>query len=716
MKYGKILKIAAYVLILSLFCIACASCSSNGTQSKNDSSNKSSDTTKGKTDMNMDIVNVKDFGAKDFIEPVECKLDETDTVVAVNGIGNLSVGDNVRIANGVKTGIPGVDLRAEIIAIEGNKITLDRNSYSSITTKLYIDSTDAFKKAFDYANSNDVDVVIPEGNYYVDSQVNRQVFIQTNVKCEGKIYTTNKGRIPLFIISRKEEPIEIRGSSIAGSLEAGTKKIPELGQYAGYDVMFQSSEILMLRNNGVGAFYSKNEANRIKSDGSLAVEMVESYNNKNLLLISLYKQEKELKIDGLNVLCLEKTATDLGKTIIEVNRSNVTFDNLILDNENLEKEIGQYLGVLINESVNVTLNNSKIRGFMRQGLGYPVRPQVTLYVTLNNTDISYARHAISGMYDNYTTINGGSYEAYAGVIDRHWGHNLTVNDAIIKGEGAAFCCDGGNLTVNNCDITTGYYRLMTRRDCPSFKGNLEIKNTKVIYTGTSNFKLYYSPAITFDHDADLYNPNLIIENLKLELVNYLPVVDIYHIENPVNINYTPQKLPETIWVKDLYITGKDDIKLKNTYFRMLSSTSKYYSEGTPDIYLENIKINSESSIYNYDGLIAYHIYPDNTEITDTHFNLEVKNCGTLSFEIVPAILGDILVENCKIVKYSYYGDLLKDWPNNTVWWQKGTGKTVFKNVKFDRTGLSPSTIYIMNDAEFENCEFTNFGTIDYMNF
>lgn len=112
----------------------------------------------------------------------------------------------------------------------------------------------------------------------------------------------------------------------------------------------------------------------------------------------------------------------------------------------------------------------------------------------------------------------------------------------------------------------------------------------------------------------------------------------------------------------------------------------------------------------------YYIDPENTELANTHFNMEIKNCGTLSFELVPTILGDMNIENCKIVKYGYYGDLTKDWPDNTAWWQKGKGKTIFKDVKFDRTGLSPSTIYIMNDVEFEDCEFTNFGTIDYMDF
>jgi len=731
-KNKKISKIISIMIIISLSLILCVSCSpDNGIKVDNDSKNASSssintpdtakdkiDENKDKTKGNQDMVSVAEYGAKDFVEPIECKLDETDVVIATNGIGNLCVGDNVRITCGVKTGDPGVDLLAKVTAIDGKKITLDRKSYSSITTKLYIDSTEAFKKAFDYANSDDIDVLIPEGNYYVDSQVNKKVVIQTNVKCEGKIYTTNKGTVPLFTISRKEEPIFINGSSIAGSLEAGTKRIPEIEKYVDYDVIFKSKEILMPRNNNIGEYYTKNEANRINSDGSLMVEMAESYNNKNLLQMSLHKKERALKLENLNVLCIDKALTNLGKHIIEVGRSDVTFENLLLDNENLQKENGQHTGVLICEAVNVTINNSKIRGFMRQGLGYPVRPEVALYVTLNNTDISYARHAVSGMCDNYTTINGGSFEAYGGVIDTHWGHNLTVNNAKISSDSTPFCVDGGKLTINNCDITTGHYMMINRRmDTPSLT-DVEIKDTKVKYTGTANFSLVHGQATQYDHnDASLYNPNLTVENVRIEIINPIPLVDIYYVYTPMDKKYTMQKLYERIRVKDLYITGKDDAKLKNTYFRMMPSTSKYYWEGNPDIYLENIKVNRDAnSVNNYDGLIAYYLHPDNTEVKNTHFNMEVRNCGTLSFEIVPAILGDMLIENCKIVKYSYYGDLLKDWSNNPVWWQKGTGKTVFKNVKFDRTGLSPSSIYIMNDAEFENCEFTNFGAIDYMNF
>ena len=813
MKCKSLLSIMTTLLSLILFTVVCYAIPLDNESNVSNSYGIASE--------NSNAVNVTDYGAKDFVEPIECQLNGTNVIAVANGIGNLSVGDNIKIINGVgirgthkvkltltglpskpikvffsmyysssgtydldpanhtlkdimdmlvsdsrlnqywtitriddvtieaeskaendltqktatqlygiaakqpdetydgtwsmeilRVGSPGVDLTAKITTIEENNIILDKKCGSTTTTKAYLDSTQAFKDAFNFANSNNYDVVIPDGNYYIDSDI----YIQTNVRSTGKLYTSNKGTNSLFIISRKESPVKINGSSIAGSLEAGTRNIPELEQYADYDVIFDSQERIMWRNNGVGQFYSKREANRINSDGSLLVDLAESYNDKSLLTMNLYKTESPIRLEGLDILCIDNTITARGKNIIQVKRSDVTFDSLILDNENLSTKEGQNTGIGISDVVNIVINDSKIRGFMLDGYGYPVLVSRTLYVMLNNTAISEARHAVAGNADNYTIINGGSYEGYSGTLDSHWGHNYTVNNATVKG---SIVYDGENFTINNCNITTESPTLIGRRmDCPTIKGNVEIKDTTVTYTGTSDFNFYRAELTDFRHDAEIYNPNLIIENVKLVLENDIPAVDIYAINHHLNAVYIMQKLPETIRVKDLYITGKDDAKLDNTHYRMMAATNMYYT-GNPNIYLENIKINRNIQLdgsMNYDGEIAYSFLPNNTSIPDTHYNVEMKDCGTLSVNIVPTILGDMIIDNCIIVNYSYAGDLTNDWPNNPVWWAKGKGKTVFKNIKFDRTGLATSSISVMNDAEFENCEFINYGTIDYMDF
>ena len=662
------------------------------------------------------IVYVTDHGAKSFVEPVVCQLNGTSTIVATDGISNLSVGDVVRIANGAEDGDPGVDLIANIIVIDGNEIILDKVCGSEIITDVYIDSSQAFKDAFNYANSNNYDVVIPEGNYYVDSGV----YIQTNVTCAGKIYTSNKGNAPLFKIEHKEGPLILPGTTISENLEAGTTDIPELAQYVNCDVIFDSNERIMWRNNNPGEFYVKEEINRIKSDGSLMVGLAESY-NEPLRQIVLFQVESPITVEGLNILCIDDTITNYGKSIVVVERSDVTFNRLILDNENLSMEKGQNTGINVSYAVNVTLNNSMVRGFKLNGLGYGVIAWRTLYLTLNNTEVCETRHAVTGNGDNYTTINGGSYEGYGGSIDSHWGHKYTVSNATITSinGGVAFAYDGEGFTIDNCNITTDYPTLVYRRmDCPTIKGNVDIKNSTVTYKGTDSYFTFYSAKLTdFNHGAEIYNPNLIVDNVDLVLENSTPIVDIYNINHDANYEYTMQKLPETIRVKDLYITGMNDSKLRSTYFRMIAATNMYFT-GNPEVYLENIIINRDTSpgSLNFDGEISYYLDPDNTVIPDTHYKIDVKNCGILSAYIIPTILGDMLIEDCDIIEYIYEGDLTNEWPNNPIWWHKGTGKTTFRNVKFDRTDLPASSIFIMNDVEFENCEFTNYGTIDYMDF
>lgn len=632
---SNITKIAP-MYIMGLFSTGCKSHIINGMSdaSKNEvNANKSSD---NNSHGSSGIVYVTDYGAKDFGAPVECQLDGTNIIVAKSEISNLSVGDNIRIINGMEAGKLSKDLTAKIIAINGENIKIDKECGNSIFAKVYIDSTEAFKTACRCANAKNYDLVIPEGNFYVDCDIN----IKTNVKCNGKIYTSNKGNIPLFIISRKEEPIKISGSSIAGNLYAGTKCIPELKQYVHHDVIFNSQEIIMWRNNNPGEFYTKNEINRINSDGFLMVEMIESYNDKSMLTLSLYKKERPICLEGLNIMCIENTITDGGKSIIAVRRSDVIFRQLVLNNENLDKKSSQRSGVNIMNAVNVTLDNCKISGFMLDGLGYGVTGINTLNLTLNNTEIRKTRHAVANRHDNYTTINGGSYEGYGGTLDSHWGHNYTVNNAEINGY-RAFSYDGSNLTIYNCRIVTDYHVLVNRRmDCPTIKGDVVVKNSVVNYTGNKDFVFYHTRLTDFAHDAEeICNPNLIIENVELVLKNEIPIVYIYAVDWDINAEYIDQKLPKTIKVSGLKIAGENDSKLENTRFRIIASvTNKYYS-GNPEVYLEKITFNRNNILDNnigYDGEIIYNIHTENgaTEIPNTYFNVKVKDCGTLFIKTI----------------------------------------------------------------------------------
>ncbi len=712
MKLRKCLPIIA-TMVLGLLAVGCDINVSN-----KPFDNDNTKTTSGKSKQeNLRAVNVKDHGAKDFVEPIKCQLDGTNTIVAKSNLGSLSAGDYVIIINGAKPGRQGEHLAARVKAIDGANIILDRKCGSTILTKVYIDSTRAFSKAFSYANATNFDIIIPEGSYYVDGNIT----IETNVTCKGKLYTTNKGDSPLFIIARRGNPIKIKGNDIAGNLQAGVLHIPELEQYVLYDVILKSQELLMWRNNNPGEFYTKNETNRINIDGSLQTELLENYYDKSLLTLSLYKQEDPIKVEGLNIVCIDDAITGSGKSIVAIKRSDVTVKGLILKNENLRRTDGQRSGVNIAEAVNVVLDDCEISGFMLDGLGYGVTVINTLKATLNNTKISNTRHAVTGRHDNHTTINGGIYEGYLGTFDSHWGHNYTVNGCVMLGI-RAIQYDGMNFTVNNCDITTEFpYLIYRRMDCPSIGGDVTVKNSKITYTGDSDFVFYLSRLTDFKHEAEeIANPNLIVEDVELILENDIPVVDIYTLSSNLGSDYEKQTLPDVIQIKNLYITGKENKGLRNTCFKMKASASMHYS-GNPDILLDNIKINrdmEEDDSIGYDGEIVYYMDPEHaeTEVPDTHYNMKIKDCGKLSVSIVPAILSDMLIENCTVIDYKQFGDLVDDWRKNSIWWYKGIGKTVFKNVSFDRTGLLPASLVIMNDAEFENCLFTNYGTVDYIDF
>jgi hypothetical protein len=342
-------------------------------------------------------------------------------------------------------------------------------------------------------------------------------------------------------------------------------------------------------------------------------------------------------------MCIDNAITNGGKAIVKVERSDVTFNGLAVDNENLSKVYGQRTGINIGYTVNVTLNNSTIRGFMLDGLGYGVSAIKTLYTTLNDVVISNTRHAVTGNGDNCTTIDGGSYKGYGGTIDSHWGYNYVVENATVEAEegGRVFAFAGDDLTIRNCNVITDYRILVYRRsDTPSIKGEVAIINTTVTYTGdeaNNDFTFYRINQTEFNHEATLYNPNLIIENVELVLDDDIGVVNIYDIDHDVAEEYTMQRLPDFIAVDGLHITGVNDTELENTYFNMMPATSMYYA-GSPEVYLEDIIVNTGSS---YDGQILCSFDPDNTEVPDTLYNIHVRDCGTLHIiPAMPSILGE----------------------------------------------------------------------------
>jgi len=601
-------------------------------------------------------VDVTDYGAKDFGTPVRCQLNRTKTIVATSGIGNLSVGDYVRVANGTQSGDPGVDLYARISSINGNQITLNKTCGTSIITDVYIDSTQAFKNAFTYANSNNYPVYIPEGNYFVDSDVR----IQTDVTCEGCIYTSNKGTTPLFRITRKN--IEtIISPPFDESVEAGTDYIPELAPYSGYDIVFDSRCPYMYRNNGgIQEICYKEETNRILSGGYLYAGLAETYYNTYPLDLVLFPIEDPITIDGLNIRCIDNTVTSSGKSIVMISRSDITLDNLVLINDNLSFENGQRCGVNISYAVNVTLNNPIIQGFNLNGLGYGVSIIKTLNTTLNNAQISDTRHAVTGNGDSYTTINGGSFGGYGGTIDSHWGHNFLLLNAVINCEeyqgvgGKPITYAGDNLCIEGCDITTDYRILVTRRtDTPFFGGDLLIADTTITYTGdsqNSDFTIYRANQFEFDHNCDLFNPNLILDDVTIYLDEDISRVKIYDIDHDVDASYQTQVLPELIQAVGVSITGIGETELNGTTFQMIPATNDYYlcsPIGSTEIYFKDISVNNGAGAV--DGTIIYSF--EGSEEPDTYYDLCVINCGKLNFDIIPEILGEIYIENCNISSF-----------------------------------------------------------------
>lgn len=251
-----------------------------------------------------------------------------------------------------------------------------------------------------------------------------------------------------------------------------------------------------------------------------------------------YRQkDRHLTVNGLRVEVRLKGHNGESKRInagvVNVTRSNMTFNNLEITVRDREATIAQLLNS--RQAVNLEFNNGYFSGATFHGLGYNILNSNVANIRYNNCISTNSRKGLDGRHGKNITITGGFFN----VINDHYGRNYIIRDVVMSGQstnipgyvtpdadlqawhfrnvlplgfaGANFHVE--NVTVNGASGTI----VSARGDIGDMYGKIVLRDINIRDNEEDVTFLYHSIDPTFDFAGEVRTPEkMIIEDITLE--------------------------------------------------------------------------------------------------------------------------------------------------------------------------------------------------------
>lgn len=331
------------------------------------------------------------------------------------------------------------------------------------------DDTAAVQLLADEARDNNRTLHLPAGSFLIS----KTIYIYTSVNCQGQFVIKNsKKEAPSIIISSSVDQQNLDPNSLSG-LERSSAKITGLKDVEGATLVLQSTEILIPRKDSEP--YTKNDACSITSkDGDISPSLDCTYSDLSRLSVIIKPYESPINISGLKVKLSGDGNND--SYIVKCKRSNVTFDNILIQNNSAKGSPEGGLQVI--DCVNVIINNPQIYGIKGRGDKYGLSMGVCANIAINDGNIVDSVHGITGRHCKNILIKGGTYSGTISGVDCHWGNSFKVDGCTIVGEGGVTYA-GSDISILNCQFEDCINIFTVRTDTPELTGTVEINNVKV---------------------------------------------------------------------------------------------------------------------------------------------------------------------------------------------------------------------------------------------
>ena len=248
-------------------------------------------------------------------------------------------------------------------------------------------------------------------------------------------------------------------------------------------------------------------------------------------------KDRPLTVDGLRVEVRLESHEGESKRIsagaVNINRSNMTFNNLEITVRDREATMGRLLNS--SRAVNLEFNNGYFSGATYHGLGYNILNSNVANIRYNDCISTNSRKGLDGRHGKNITIQGGFFN----VIDDHYGRNYIIRDVVMSGQSTnipgyvtpdadlqawhfrsirPFGFSGANFHIENVTVNEASGGILSvRGDIGDFYGTVVLRDVTVRRNEGDVRLVNHSINPDFDFAGEVRTPDrMIIEDVRLE--------------------------------------------------------------------------------------------------------------------------------------------------------------------------------------------------------
>lgn len=407
------------------------------------------------------------------------------------------------------------------------------------------------------------------GNYRLTGRVD----LTASFKGEINLTISSAAETDGLRIVRTEPQIIVPVTDLSWLVEGGQDS--PLSQYEGYTLVITSTEVMSLRF-GVDDIYYKNDINFVQAGGKLKYPLDCTYTTNVGLVVSVFKPEAPITIDGIEVYS-ENCSADFN--VLDVIRSHVYLEDFKHNSDDYSRRhvrnvcrIFKSFDVEVSNKCRLNDADHLLTG-SREGYGSNIFLSANVVLKCSSFR---CKTNLSGRHGVDVKVLGGTWSSLiGGPLDSHWGTDFLLKDLNIflpDAEAKVMGFAGRNITMKNLTVYGGNVLLGGRGDTPTMKGSVNISDIKWRNSPLATRGFIIEMGITeavgianFWGKTQNMPDNITIENVDIE--NNIPAgsdLGLYVLRLP--INDIPRTAPKNIVINNVNAIGN---KISGVFFRRL---------------------------------------------------------------------------------------------------------------------------------------------------
>ncbi|MFI3604953.1 hypothetical protein [Vagococcus fluvialis] len=345
------------------------------------------------------------------------------------------------------------------------------------------DDTNAIIDAFEYAESNNLDIIFENKQYIYNP--NKTIEFSKSINFNNAKFIRNDGvniNKPIVKLVHSQKKIVLTNADITSTINQKTIRIPELSGFGNSYIQIFDDNKKVFKREGVsadpGLGVAKMDQFMVDDDGYLTIPLTFDFDNFTKIIVQPIDDNWSYITGGKHISIVDKDAMhNYFKNGIEIARSNVIVEKLIhtLDNNIVMSARSGFLN--IHDCCNVFLNYIGLQPLAFDTHGtYDLNPERVLNLFMRNvTGQNFSNDRWGVMGGNHLK-NVSITECNLSRVDSHMGiTNLTIKDSVV-GRGGIQVVGYGKLIIENNEIYAPDV-LKLRPDYGSFwDGPITIKN------------------------------------------------------------------------------------------------------------------------------------------------------------------------------------------------------------------------------------------------